>query len=227
MLASDIISRAGILLHDTSNVRWTSSELLKWISDGQRVIALVRPDSCSANTVMTLAAGTKQTLPADAMRLLDVVRNITAAGGPDRAVRMVERETLDAQDLFWHTRAATGKVSNFTYDNRNPGHFYVYPQATAGMKLEVIYSKSPTEVTTTGQTLELNDLYAEPLLNYVMFRAYSKDAEFAANQTVAQGYLSIFTSMLGIKTGKDFAFSPDANKPGGTPNLVAAQAGGV
>lgn len=227
MLASDIISRAGILLHDTSNARWTTSELLKWISDGQRVIALVRPDSSAANTVLTLVAGTKQTLPTEAMRLLDVVRNITAAGAPDRAVRMVERETLDAQDLFWHTRASTGKVANFTYDNRDPANFYVYPQATAGMKLEVIYSKAPTEVTTASQALELNDLYAEPLLNYVMFRAYSKDSEFAANQSIAQGYLTIFTTMLGIKTSKDFAFSPEANKPGGAPNLVAAQAGGV
>lgn len=227
MLASDIISRAQILLQDVAGTRWTTAELLKWISDGQRVIALVRPDSSVDNVSFTMVAGTKQTLPADGLRLLDVVRNLAANGDPGRAVRMVERETLDAQDLMWHTRASTGTVTNFMYDNRDPLHFYVYPKAAANQKLEIIYSKDPAEITSASQALAVNDLYAEPLLNYVMFRSYGKDAEYAANAGLAQSYLGVFNAMLGIKTSKDFAFSPDANKPGGTPAVGAAQAGGV
>lgn len=226
MLASEIISRAQIVLNDAGGVRWTDTELLKWISDGQRVIALVRPDSVSENTALTLVAGTKQTIPADGMRLLDVVRNLTSTGGPDRSVRMVERETLDAQSYNWH-QATAGKTVNFIYDNRDPLHFYVYPPAVAGAKLEILYSKQPAEITATNQALTLLDVYAEPLFNYVLFRAYSKDAEYGANAALAQGYLSLFNNLLGIKTSKDFAFSPDANKQGVIPNIIAVKAGGV
>lgn len=227
MLASEIISRAQTLLQDAAGTRWTTPELLKWISDGQRVIALVRPDSCSTNAALTLASGTKQSLPAGGLRLLDVIRNLSEADVPGRSVRLVDRETLDAQDPNWHRASSTGSVYNFTYDNRDPLNFYVYPPATAGKKLEIIYVKSPVEVTDAANSISLLDIYAEPLLNYVMFRAFSKDAEYGANAQLATGYFTVFSNLLGIKTSKDFAFSPDANKPGGTPNPVAAQAGGV
>lgn len=227
MLASDITSRARIILQDADGVRWADSELLKWISDGQRVIAVVRPDASSANYTHTLAAGSKQTLPANGSRLLDVVRNVSNAGAPGRAVRIVDRETLDAQNPSWHTATPTGTIYNFTYDNRDPLNFYVYPPSNAGQKLDIIYSVIPSEVQSTGATLALLDLYAEPLLNYVLFRAYSKDAEFGSNAGLAQGYFQVFMSLLGLKTSKDFAFSPEANKPGGTVNAVAVQAGGV
>lgn len=227
MLASEIISRAQTLLQDAAGTRWTSSELLKWISDGQRVIALVRPDSCSTHAAITLVAGTKQTLPAGGLRLLDVIRNLSESGVVGRSVRMVDRETLDAQDPSWHKTISGGSVYNFTYDNRDPLNFYVYPPALPGKKLEIVYVKSPDEVLNTTDAIALLDIYAEPLLNYVMFRAYSKDAEYGANAQLATGYFTVFSNLLGIKTSKDFAFSPDANKPGATPNAVAAQAGGV
>lgn len=227
MLASEIISRAQTLLQDAAGTRWTASELLKWISDGQRVIALVRPDSCSTHIALTLVAGSKQSLPAGGLRLLDVVRNLSESGVVGRAVRMVDRETLDAQDPNWHRAVATGSIYNFAYDNRDPLNFYVYPPALPGKKLEIVYVKSPDEIAATTDAISLLDIYAEPLLNYAMFRAYSKDAEYGANAQLATGYFQVFTSLLGIKTSKDFAFSPDANKPGGTPNVVAAQAGGV
>lgn len=226
MLASDIISRAQIVLNDVGGVRWADSELLKWISDGQRVITLVRPDASSSNTTVTLVAGTKQSLPADGIRLLDVIRNIKANGDPDRAVRLVEREILDAQNPNWHTVAGS-VVLNWMVDNRDPLNYYVYPKAGAGQKLEILYSKNPADVTTTGQALSVPDIYAEPLFNYVLFRAYSKDAEFSANAGLAQSYFQVFSSLLGIKTSKDFAFSPDANKLGGIPNPNAVKAGGV
>lgn len=226
MLASDIISRAQTVLNDVGGVRWTDAELLKWISDGQRVVAMVRPDASSLNTTVTLVAGTKQTLPADGVRLLDVIRNIKANGDPDRAVRLVERENLDAQNPNWH--AVSGPVVlNWMVDNRDPLNFYVYPKAAAGQKLEILYSRNPADVTSSSQNLSIPDIYAEPLFNYVLFRAYSKDADFGGNFALAQGYMQAFMSMLGIKTSKDFAFSPDANKIGGIPNPNAVRAGGV
>ncbi len=226
MIASDIIDRCRIVLQDVIPVRWADAEFWKWISDAQRVVALVRPDSCAINYQLTLAANSKQTLPLNGIRLLDVIRNIEPGGDPGRAVRIVDREALDAQNPNWHS--ATGaQIINVVFDNRDPLNFYTYPKGVAGAKLEILYSKNPTDVTANGSPLGVPDIYGEAILNYVLFRAYSKDADFAANAGLAQGYLQLFTTLLGIKTSKDFAFSPDANRAGLTPNAVAVQSGGV
>lgn len=229
MIASEIIDRARIILNDSDGVRWLDSEFFKWINDAQRVIALVRPDSVVANSTLTLVAGTKQTLPADGLRLLDVVRNITAEGAGSRAVRHVDRDVLDTQNPSWHTETGVQIVKNFVYDNRDPKTFYVYPPALSTSRLEVVYSKNPTDVVALGSTLAVADIYADPLLNYVLHRAYSKDADFAQNGNLAGAYLATFNSMLGLKTSKDAAFSPDLNSKGKTtmPNAAALQMGGV
>lgn len=229
MLASEIIDRARIVLNDADGIRWLDAEFFKWINDGQRVIALVRPDSCVANTTLTLVAGSKQTLPADGLRLLDVVRNIAVDGSGARAVRHVDRDVLDTQNPSWHTDTGAQLVKNYSYDNRDPKNFYVYPPALVTSRLELIYSKNPTDVTALGSAIAVADIYADPLLNYVLYRAYSKDAEFAQNFQLSAGYLGAFNSMLGIKTSKDAAFSPDLNSKGRTtsPNAAALQMGGV
>jgi len=117
MLASDVLTRVRLLLQDPDGVRWLDAEQFQWLTDGQRAIVVVRPDASAKNAEIELVAGSKQTLPDDGLRLLDVVRNVpvtavnstTQTGG--RAVRLVDREVLDSQDPSWHIRkAATGDV---------------------------------------------------------------------------------------------------------------------
>lgn len=228
MLASDIIDRARLVLNDTvATYRWADSEFFKWINDGQRAIVLVRPDASVSVETMTCAAGTKQALPSGAIRLLDVSRNINADNSAGRAVRLVDRDILDSQNPNWHSDTQETAVKNYLYDNRSPNVFYVYPPAKSTSKLEIVISKNPTDVTATTSTLALADIYSEALLNYVLFRAYSKDAEFATNAQLATSYFQVFSAMLGIKTQKDVGYSPDLNSKGGNPNPAALQTGGV
>lgn len=227
MLASDIISRARLVLLDADGTRWADSELLSWINSGQRFIALVRPDAVSSNFTITLAAGTKQAIPADGFRLLDIVRNIKPDNTGGRAVRYCDREALDATEPGWHYATAKQEIRNYVFDNRDPTNFYVSPPALNTSKLEIIYAKKPTDASTTASTLTLLDIYEDPLLNYVLYRAYSKDAEFGQNSALSGGYLSTCMSMLGAKTQRDAAFSPDLNSKGANPNPAALATGGV
>lgn len=236
MKVSDITSRARILLNDQDGTRWLDNELVSWINDAQKLIALTRPDASVANQSLTLVAGTKQSIPASGFRLLDVVRNLAVDGVTGgRSIRHVDREVLDSQDPMWHTSTASGTIKHFIYDNRDPKNFYVYPPAVVGTKIEVMYSVAPAEIvynsvtpnTTLNTDLSVSDIYLEAVLNYVMYRSYSKDAEFSQNPQLAAGYLQTVYSMLGIKTQKDVAFSPDLNSKGSMPNAAAIQAGGV
>lgn len=228
MKLSDITTRVRILLNDQDETRWSPSELAGWVNDAQKLVAVMRPDASVSNSVVTLSAGTKQSIPNDGFRLLDVIRNIGSDGTtPGRSVRIVDREVLDSQDPMWHTTTQSATIKHFIYDNRNPLTFYVYPPATNTAKLEIMYSKSPATVATANDDLAISDLYLDVVVNYVMYRAYSKDAEFSANANLASGYLQVVYSMLGIKTQKDVAFSPDMNSKGAMPSTAAIQAGGV
>lgn len=239
MKVSDITSRVLVVLNDGDAVRWTYPELIKWISDAEKMVAIVRPDASVANGPITLVAGTRQALPAGSFRLLDVIRNLESDGSTGgRAIRYVDRYILDSQNPNWHRDTQSGTIKNFVYDNRNPLNFYTYPPAIAGTKVEAMYSVTPAALTWDGtnnttiatsldQNLTISDLYMEAVVNYVLFRAYSKDAEFSQNSQLATGYLQTVFSILGIKTQKDVAFSPDLNAKGALPNPAALQSGGV
>lgn len=236
MKVSDITTRVRILLNDQDGTRWLDSELVAWINDSQKLIAMARPDASVTNGALTLSAGTKQSIPATAFRLLDVMRNLASDGVTGgRSIRIVDREVLDSQDPMWHTTAASGTIKHFIYDNRDPKNFYVYPPAAAGTKIEAMYSITPTEIVynsvdvpgTMNTVLTVSPIYLEAVVNYVMYRSYSKDAEFSQNPQLAAGYLQTVFSMLGIKTQKDVAFSPDLNSKGSMPSAAALQAGGV
>jgi len=234
MLASDIIARARRVLQDEAAVRWLDAEAFQWITDGQRVIVLVRPDACVENAQITLVAGTKQKIPDGGLRLLDVVRNIpsiTSAGS--RAIRMVDREVLDSADPNWHGAKPAAVTRSYVFDNRDPTTFYVSPPALkpdpkfGETKVEIVYSKTPPDVTAPTDKLGLPDVFIDPLLNYVLFRCYSKDAQFVQNAQLAAAYLQSFMAVLGMKGRKDIAFSPDLHSKGALPNAASIQMEGA
>lgn len=215
-------------MHDPAgaNARWTDDELALWITDGQRTIAVRKPDSVAINATYACVAGSKQSIAGmtpPGRRLLDIVQ-ATATGRP---VRLVDRETLDTYHVGWHKRTA-GVPRNYVYDNRDPRTFYVEPPAVLNTALEIIYSPEPPTVLAAGlgNDLLLDDLWSGTLLNYVLFRAYAKDAEDSHNAGLAAAYAAAFDGDLGGKARADVLFSPDMNNPGGAPT-TGATAGGV
>ena len=230
MKLSDITSRVRILLNDTdsSAYRWADPELTLWVNDGQRFIALIRPDSTSVNAAVTLSAGSKQAVPGTVFRLLDVIRNLASDGTtPGRVIKLTERKVLDDFDPMWHTATKVGTIKHYTYDNRVPTIFYVYPPAINGTKIEAVISRAPTDVASSGDDLTLADQYMEAEINYVMYRAFLKDAEFSGNSALSGSYMQTLLAILGVKTKKDVAFSPDLNDQGSTPNPQVFKEGGV
>ena len=227
MKASDVINRVRILLND-DGTRWANSELFYWISDAQRLISLVRPDSTSASEVVSLSAGTKQSIPTTSARLLDVMHNIGADGTTiGRSIKLTDRDQLETQDQSWQTKTQKSEVRQYIYDPRTPSIFYVTPPIKSGTKIEIVTQKHPVDITATTDDLSLTNIYFEIVVNYVMYRAYSKDNEYSANSAAANNYLQLVLSTLGLKTVKDVAASPAFNAKAGQPDIKAVQAGGV
>ena len=215
-----VIDRAQTVLQDTTGVRWpVVAELVLWINDAQREIALLKPDASSTNTTVTLATGTKQDIPSGGNRLLKVVRNMSAAsnGTGKRSVRLVDREVLDAQTPDWHDPTVSGDASHTTivkhyiYDESNPRNFYVYPGVAGDAFLEIIYSSNPATVAQAGD-LSVPDIFANAVMNYVLYMAYMKDAEYAGNAQRASSHFQIFTASVTGKGQIDAVTNPNIER---------------
>jgi len=212
-----VIDRVQTTLQDTTGVRWpVVGELVLWINDAQREIALLKPDASAANETITLATGTKQSIPSGGNRLLRAVRNMSAASGGSgrRAVRLVSREVLDAQTPDWHDPSVSGdaahttEVKHYVYDEQNPRNFYVYPGVSGSAYLEIIYSANPAAVTQSDD-LEIPDIYGNAVMNYVLYMAYMKDAEYAGNSQRAANHYQIFTTSVTGKGQVDAITTPN------------------
>ncbi len=211
----DLITRAQTILQDTTDggVRWPTYELMRWLNDAYRAIINARPDANSkSDTTFSCAVGTRQKLTAtipSATKLLDVVRN-TASGSAKGAVRQIDRSILDDQRRTWHAETETVDIEHFAFDPRIPTEFLVYPPASSLARLEVVYSYVPTAHgdDATNETIKVDDSYANAILDYMLYRAYSKDAEYAANAQRAAAHYQAMQAALGTKTQADAAAHP-------------------
>lgn len=214
--AQSLVRRCVETLQDTTSIRWPINELVRYLNDGQREVVLYRPDSMVTNATVTCVAGSKQTLPANGAKLIEVVRN-AASGSSKKAVRMVNREILDSQTPNWHNLAGVPEVLHFMYDPRDPKVFYVYPPASTSAQLDIVYAAYPTDITepadgalytaVTGN-ISLPDIYGNVLQDYVLARCYMKDSEYAGNAQRAQAHYTMFANALGIELKGTVEFGP-------------------
>ncbi len=302
--AQSIIRRVVDEAQDNTSVRWPLNELVRYLNDGQREVLVYRPDAMVLNAALVLATGSKQALPANGSKLIEVVRN---TGGTKRPVRLVNREILDAQLPGWHALTGVTEILHYTYDPRDPRTFYVYPPATNAASLDIVYAALPTDIVepasgaslptsvnadgigvgtasigttvmtvtamtsgafgigqvltgtgvaagttitalgtgiggvgtytvsasqTVGSTtitgspnvvtgnIGVNDIYGNVLQDYVLYRAYMKDSEYAGNAQRAGVHYGAFANALGIEIKATLAVAP---RPTGNPNARTAQ----
>lgn len=215
-----VIDRVQTVLQDTTGVRWpVVGELVLWINDAQREIALLKPDASAVNATVTLAAGTKQEIPSAGNRLLKVIRNMSAAsnGTGKRSVRLVDAEVLNGQTPDWHDPSVSGDaahtniVKHYIYEESNPRNFYVYPGVQGNAYLEIVYSANPSTVAQNGN-LSIPDIFANAVMNYVMYMAYMKDAEYAGNQERASSHYNLFLTSVTGKTQIDGITNPNMER---------------
>lgn len=220
--AQSVINRVQVALQDTTGIRWPEAELLLWLNDAQREIVLYKPDAGAVNEVMQLVPGTRQSIPATGNRLLRITRNMGSNDltNPGRAVRIVSREILDGQYPDWHSKslsagtdAAHGAtVKHYCYDEQDPRHFYVFPGVEGSAHLETVYSNNPVEITATTSDLTIPDIFSNAITDYILYRAYMKDAEYSANNERATTHFKLFMTSVTGKSQLDQVVGPNVSR---------------
>ncbi len=225
--AQSIIRRTVETLQDNTSIRWPVGELVRYLNDGQREIILHRPDAMVTNAAKALVAGSKQAIPDNGAKLIEVVRN---TGGNKRAIRQCAREILDAQMPGWHGLTGATEIVHFMFDARDPKVFYVYPPAAAtGASVDLVYSALPSDVaepaagdyTAVTGNISVPDIYGNALIDFILYKAYMKDSDYAGNAQRAQSHFGQFANALGIEIKATLAVAPTTSA---NPNMTA-QAG--
>ena len=202
--AKSIIRRVVETLQDPTSIRWPVPELVRYLNDGQREVKLHRPDTVRQTGDIALVPGSRQTLPANADKLIEIWHN----KANKRAVQMVDRRILDDQTPGWHALPASADILHYTYDPRVPTEFFVYPPAIGGNSLVGAFSVNPTDVvepadgalhTAVVGNVAVIDALANCLQDYILYRAYTKDSEYAGNGARAQAHYAAFANALGIE----------------------------
>lgn len=225
--AISIINRAKTILQDTTTagVQWPSTELQDWLNAAQNEIIQYRPDAVVVNDTAfePVTDESRQSLPAAGLKLIDVVRN-TGSTSNMRAIRRIERAILDDQLPNWHASTTTVDIEHFVYDERDPKTFYLYPRPKLGCKIHIIYTSVPTPISlskfdgTDDTKISVDDIYANAILDYILYRAFSKDAEYTQDMNRATGHYAAFKAAMTGKMEGDALLAALATSNDGRPS---------
>jgi hypothetical protein len=197
ILASDLIYRAGILLQDETHIRWTTTELIAWINEGVGALIRLKPAAGAKRVLFGLASGAMQTLDEYVVQLIDVVHNMAADKvTPGRAIRLTDRQLIDSANPDWHTMKKATVIKHFMYDDRTPAIFYVYPPSMPNVLIEAVMAIMPAPIDNELDKIQLSLEYADSVLNYMLYRAFAKDNEYA-NAAMSTGYYQAFIASMG------------------------------
>jgi Family of unknown function (DUF6682) len=214
---TNIITDAARLLQDVGSdgitpnyVRWKEEEYLAGVNDGCKAICSFKPDAYVISASVVLIAGIVQELPAAGHFLQDILYNMGTGGAtPGTAIRMIQRNVLDAMNPSWPSATASATVEYAVFDERYPRQFLVSPpQPSSGFGyVQMMYSAAPAEIE-ADETILIPDIYRPALLQYEMFYLYSKDSEQPENANKAAGYYQAFLNALSVKQDTEARETP-------------------
>tara|TARA_R110000868_G_scaffold102106_3_gene281227 strand:- start:321 stop:917 length:597 start_codon:yes stop_codon:yes gene_type:complete len=198
MTPQDIITEVRYLINDTnilsSGYRQSDTELLSYVNGALKECAVLQPSYyASIGDVACTAGQCEQGIEfSDAAALLEVLGIHEGA-----VLTPFDLAAMNAYNPGWKTdtAAAARQWSRFPND---PLKFYVYPKAPATSQvLDVRYVRVPEEFALTETITELPNVLQSALVNYVVFRAESKNDESVATGRATAFYQAFLTLVKG------------------------------
>lgn len=257
ILVKDVLWSVSLLLQDLTPQfkRNTENELVDWLNDAQVAITKYLPSACSRMDTIKLVPGTRQSidaipaancLPGDGStptapiygtQLVSLIANMGPNGTTlGRAIRLIDRKSLDTLDPNWHTSTAA-VVTSYSYNPATPRYFFVHPgiPATPAVWVMAAFTAQPIRIPNTGTsgsplylkagssttTISVADEFRDDLVNYCVARAHMKNAEWA-DPAQAIAYTSMFTGSLNAKVAALTGTNPNLKRLPLAPEPVGA-----
>lgn len=251
-LVRTVLGTASTLLQDDTPqyAGWREKDMVRWLNLGQRFIATYLIRSSTVVTSVKLAPGARQSIAAVAsasnklgrdfqgLELLEVSAHMGADGlTPGRAVVLVSKDELDAENRNWRAATASATPREYVFDPRAPRDFWIYPpaHATTAVWVEAMIAVAPADVPDGGEpgseiyadggasaaTISLADTHVLDLVNFIVAMAYSQDQE-NGNQALAAQYASQVVSSINAQATLATGVNPNLKALPLTPQVPAA-----
>lgn len=213
MQAREILQRASITLQDNGFVRWPLPELRLYLNDAIEAVALHKQSAVTATVELALAIGTKQSLTDIDETYVSLVRVIRNVGG--KAITPTSRNTLDMVMPGWqdtNVLPPSDVVEHVVQDMADPRTFYVVPANDGNGAIEAVVSVLPADVEEPASPLDIDSytavvgippIFKNALVDFVLYRAYSKDSTDPNSAQRAQNHYQMFANAVGIKVQSD------------------------
>lgn len=195
--AQSLVNRAATQLYDLSGVDWPDAELLDYLNEGLAALVTLVPGEFAVPQTVTHVPGTKQQLPLGGLALLRVMHAVDSLGKPTRAATRFELTAMDAIHPGWHQDRA-GPVRQWGYAPEDRFVYWVYPPSD-GSKAVIELALEPTPVG-LQDALPVGSRFDGALVDYMLYRAYSKDTEYAGQDGRAALH---YQAYRGAVSGKD------------------------
>lgn len=201
-------------LVDSDYVRVPIDTWIRYLNAALRTLILVRPDANAVTESVQLAAGVKQTLPNNVLRLLDISRNMGTDGlTAGKIVTPSARKHIDYSNLLWPAATGDTAIDNYSYDRNTPDIFFVTPpvSSTVNVYVEMSFSKLTDTLTASGDTVGVKDIFFEPLVQYMLYKAFSADDEDVEYGKATQ-HLQNFFNLLQVEMTTANANGPEGKE---------------
>lgn len=204
-----LIDQVSATLVDQNNKRWPVQELIDWLNDAYLAFVTVKPDCLVKMESMSCALGSLQAIPSDGVRLLEVIKNHAGV-----IITAIPRSVMDAAHRAWEQDDATVTFDHYVFDEMSPKQFRLSPPADSGASVFIRYAYIPEQHLITGydsgaDLIRIGDEYKPALMDYILYRALSKDADFGASAQRAINHLQAASSYLGAELKMDLMTSPN------------------
>ena len=216
---------------NTANLRYSDADMLSFCNAGQREIVTLIPE---ANTIEVITAintdnQMRHTLPADGIKFIKVSSNqdvTNTVRGP--MIRRMDIDALEGAFEFWgmmpirewprvpnfsdiHTEVY---YEHFAHDPREPTIYYLYPPNEApNFSINLVYSQLPADATLLSDTFALDDQYQNAMVEYVLYRALSRDGRYGPGTSARKELLNNFRQVLGLEVQQAERVGPGASSP--------------
>jgi uncharacterized protein DUF6682 len=232
--ATYVLERVNWVLQDDDSTRWSANELIDWLNDAQEATQVLRPDSTEDIVSVELAPGAYQSLTAlkeqllrPGSKIMKVARNMSL-NGRFRTVRLVSRQIMDAVRPGWQSDQPSIDCVNYMTDVNLPDVFWVWPPAPVpsptqpAMMVELYYSAAIQRIDNllvagtwrdVVGDLSVADRFALPLVDYVLYRAFMKDAEYGGSGARSKTHFDLFQSALMADVQGTQVAQPKAKEP--------------
>lgn len=216
-----VLMRIVNILQDATNIRWTADELVMWTNEAMTSTAVLRPDATARRVEVALTGGLYYRVDDllgpesnKALRFMRLIRN-TAPESKLGFIRSASMTAMDAILPTWRSVKASYDIVNFLTDPEDHLGFYVYPPAPVpdpvgppiipAARADMMYSAIPTPIAPVGEgkswldvegMLATETVFDTALVEYVLARAFSKDAEYGGNGQRASMHMSNYQQAL-------------------------------